>query len=194
MKLEPFNREYVRLLTDGDPRVEEHFAAYFGSLLYLKLRVRLRAPELIEDIRQETLARVLEILRVGPGVKSPERFGAFVNAVCNNVARERLRSDNRLDPLDELAEGPIDASVDMDAPLVNADLKRKIARVMSQLPEKDRNLLQAVYLDETDKAEICRRYHVEPGYLRVMLHRAKARFREACPDLDGLLPLSPHTE
>jgi RNA polymerase sigma-70 factor (ECF subfamily) len=65
-----------------------HFASYFGDLLYLKLRVRLRSIELIEDICQETLTRVLEILREGPGVERPERFGAFVNGVCNNVMRE----------------------------------------------------------------------------------------------------------
>lgn len=192
MKLEPFDAEYVERLTEGDSGTEEHFASYFGNLLDLKLRVRVRLPHLIEDIRQEALLRVLTILRQGEGVRSPERFGAFVNAVCDNVMKEYGRVDKRNEPFDDNTEEPVDASMDQDAGLVNSDRQRMIARVLAGLPEKDRNLLRAVYLDETDKAEVCRIYHIEPGYLRVLLHRAKARFRAACQGLDGLPPFSPH--
>ncbi|HVN05450.1 MAG TPA: sigma-70 family RNA polymerase sigma factor [Bryobacteraceae bacterium] len=169
----------MRRLTVGDPAVETHFASYFGNLMYLKLRIRVRSPELIEDIQQETLLRVLAILRHGSGVKQPERFGAFVNAVCDNVTREHRRSDQRYGRMDEQTDEPIDASINLDSRLVNDDLKRRVALVLESLSEKDRNILRALYLEELDKAEICRRYRVDPGYLRVLLHRAKAHFREA---------------
>ena len=77
MIFETFNEEYVRRLTNGDSGAGEHFASYFGNLLFMKLRVRLRSAELIEDVRQETLTRVLVVLRQGAGVDRPERFGAF---------------------------------------------------------------------------------------------------------------------
>ncbi|HUO27655.1 MAG TPA: sigma-70 family RNA polymerase sigma factor [Bryobacteraceae bacterium] len=179
MKLQPFDAEYVRRLTEGDPAVEAHFAAYFGNLMYLKLRMRVRSPELIEDIRQETLLRVLAILRHGGGVKQPERFGAFVNAVCDNVTREQRRSDHRYDHMDEEVQDRVDTSIDLDSRLVNDDLKRRVTMVLQGLSEKDRNILRALYLDELDKTEICLRYRVDPGYLRVLLYRAKAHFREA---------------
>jgi RNA polymerase sigma-70 factor (ECF subfamily) len=67
----------------------------------------------------------------------------------------------------------------MDAPLVNFDTKRQVQQVLDELPEKDRRLLSAVYLQELDKSEICRRQHVDPDYLRVLLHRAKGRFKKA---------------
>ena len=179
MIFETFNEEYVRRLTNGDSGAGEHFASYFGNLLFMKLRVRLRSAELIEDVRQETLTRVLLVLRQGAGVERPERFGAFVNGVCNNVVRELCRLDGREEPWDETIEEPIDSTVDLDAELVNADTKREIAQIFAEMPEKDRRILQAIYLDEIEKAEVCRLFQVEPGYLRVLLHRAKAHFRHA---------------
>jgi len=176
---EAFNEDYVRRLTNGDSGAGEHFALYFGNLLFLKLRVRLRSRELIEDVRQETLTRVLVILRQGSGVARPERFGAFVNGVCNNVVRELCRLDGREEPWDENMEDPADLTVNLDANLVDADTKREIAQIFAELQEKDRQILQAVYLDQIDKAEVCRRFQVSAGYLRVLLHRAKGQFRKA---------------
>lgn len=122
--------------------------------------------------------RVLEILRTRNGVEYPERFGAFVNSVCNNVLLEFCRSESRHDPMDDHQDEPPDTTVDMDRPLINFDRKRQVQRILNELPEKDRSILQAVYLDETEKDEICRRHRVDADYLRVLLHRAKMRFRK----------------
>ena len=185
MTFHTFDAEYVQRLTTGDPVAENHFAFYFGELLYLKLRARLRSRQLIEDVRQETLLRVLQTLRRKGGVEHPERFGAFVNAVCNNVLLEFCRSERRHDPLEEQPREPADPHVDLDEPLVDFDRKRQVQAALSELPEKDRNLLRSVFLDETEKSEVCRRYAVDGDYLRVLLHRAKARFRRAYLDRGG---------
>ena len=92
----------IAVLRAGDAAVEEHFTAYFGELIYLKLRGRLRSHQLIEDIRQETLLRVLRIVQEG-GLEHPERLGAFVNAVSNNVMLELLRQENRLEQMQPAA-------------------------------------------------------------------------------------------
>jgi RNA polymerase sigma-70 factor (ECF subfamily) len=190
LTFESFNEDYVRRLTDGDSGAGDHFASYFGNLLFLKLRVRLRSLQLIEDVRQETLTRVLVILRQGAGVERPERFGAFVNGVCNNVMRELCRLDGREEPWDENKEEPIDPTVDLNAQLVNADMKREIKQVFAALPEKDRRVLQAIYLDEIDKAEVCRMFQVDAGYLRVLVYRAKVQFRDAYRGGDGPPPVN----
>jgi hypothetical protein len=95
-----------------------------------------------------------------------ERLARTTNRSVSGVLREGLKD-------------PIDATVDLDAELVNDDLKREIAWVFAAMPEKDRRILKAIFLDETDKAEICRKYRVNNNYLRVMLYRARAQFREA---------------
>ena len=45
--------------------------------------------------------------------------------------------------------------------------------------EKDRQLLRRVFLDEEDKDQVCREFQVDRNYLRVLLHRARLRFRAA---------------
>jgi RNA polymerase sigma-70 factor, ECF subfamily len=173
-----FDADYIRRLTDGDPATEEHFAAYFSELLLLKLRSRLRSPHLIEDVRQETLLRVLQSLRRKGGVEYPERFGAFVNSVCNNVLLEFRRSESRTDPMGEHDAEPADTTVNLDEPLVTSDLKRQVAQILDALSERDRQLLRAIFLEEQDKAAVCARFHVDQNYLRVLLHRAKSRIRK----------------
>lgn len=174
-----FDADYIRRLTDGDPATEQHFASYFSELLLLKLRSRLRSPQLVEDVRQETLLRVLQNLRRKGGVEYPERFGAYVNAVCNHVLLEFRRSENRTEAMGENDADPADPNVDHDRPLIDAERKETVQRILAELSEKDRNLLRAVFLEEQDKAAVCARFQVDGDYLRVLLHRAKSRFRKA---------------
>ncbi len=90
-----FDKSYVDGLTQGDPETEAHFTQYFGTLLLIKLRGRLRSPQLVEDARQETFLRVLNVLRNKGGIQHPERLGAFVNAVCENVLSETYRASGK---------------------------------------------------------------------------------------------------
>src|ERR1700709_1868997 len=90
-----FNEEYVRKLAAGDREVQQHFTNHFSPLLRIKLRTKLRSPQLIEDVRQETFLRVLQTVRKTNGLQNPERLGAFVNSVCNNVMMECFRANTR---------------------------------------------------------------------------------------------------
>ncbi len=170
-----FDQDYLRRLASGDAVVEHHFSSYFGDLLLLKLRARIRSSQLIEDIRQETLLRVLRIVRKA-GVEYPERFGAFVCGVCRNVMKELLRWEIR-NPRSASEFERADDRVDLEALLVNQQRRQQVDRILEELPEKDRELLRMFFLEECDKSEICKRLKVREGYLRVLLHRAKLRFR-----------------
>jgi len=171
-----FDQDYLQRLASGDAFVEHHFSSYFGDLLLLKLRVRIRSPQLIEDIRQETLLRVLQIVRRN-GVEHPERFGAFVSAVCNNVMRELVRGEMRHESSEAEFEPP-DETVDLDAALITQQTRRQVQTVLDELPAKDSEILRMLFLQDRDKADICGRFGVTEDYLRVLLHRAKSRFRK----------------
>ena len=175
MQFHSFDEDYLRRLADGDSVVEHHFSSYFGDLLSLKLRVRIRSPQLIEDIRQETLLRVLKIVRK-KGIEHPERFGAFVSAVCNNVLMELIRGESRHESAESTLE-PADETINLDGPLITQQRRRQVEAVLDELPEKDRDLLRMFFLEERDKTELCKRFGVNEDYLRVLLHRAKSRFR-----------------
>ena len=161
----------------ADPQTEQHFVAYFGQMLGIMLRARMLPPEKVDDIRQETFRRVMTILRREGGVKQPERFGAFVNSVCKNVLHETNRDSYRSQPLQQAHLEPADRIVDLERSLITQETKERVREILSELSRKDRDLLRAVFLEEGDKDEICRRFGVDRNYLRVQLHRAKERFK-----------------
>jgi RNA polymerase sigma-70 factor, ECF subfamily len=173
-----FDEAYLARLCQGDPEVEAHFAAYFGQLIQIKLRRRLKSQHAVDDVRQETFLRVFRILRSASGVQHPERLGALVNSVCNNVLLETSRSRRYEELPEEIAPGETSG----DAPsavngLISEEQRQEVQKVLEQLPERDRSLLRAVYIDETSRDAICAQFQVDRDYLRVLLHRAKESFR-----------------
>ncbi len=178
LRFQAFDADYVANLCAGDVRTQEHFASYFTELLHLKLRSRLKSPQAIEDVRQETFARVLASLRKEGTIQRPERLGAFVNAVCNNVLFEHYRASARSQSLDGEGQPELPAAdADILAALTTKQLQSKIREVLLQMPSRDRDLLQAVFLEERDRDEVCREFGVDREYLRVLLFRAKQEFK-----------------
>ena len=176
-----FDQAYVDRLVAADPETERHFTRYFGDLMTFKLRSRLRSPALatvIEDAKQETFVRVLTSLKRKGGLANAETLGAFVNSVCNNVVFELYRSGARTAPMPEEFDAVDCRKPDPDAALVAGEEQVLVKAALDALPQKDRELLHWLFFDERDKDEICRELHIDRGYLRVLLHRAKARFRE----------------
>jgi RNA polymerase sigma-70 factor (ECF subfamily) len=177
VELFSFDDLYLQRLRDSDHVTERHFIAYFSKLLLIKLRSRLKSSQAVEDIRQETFLRIFKAVRVEGSIRQPERLGAFVNSVCNNVLQEHFRSSARLPPLDEDSPDPPDPAIDMDQVLVTRQTSEQVRRILAQLPEKDRALLRALFIEEKDKDEVCRQFGVNRTYLRVLLYRAKQSFR-----------------
>jgi RNA polymerase sigma-70 factor (ECF subfamily) len=173
-----FDASYIERLSAEDPRTQEHFVRYFTELLQIKLRSRLQSPQAIEDVRQETFARVLNALRKEGAIRQPERLGAFVNTVCNNVLFEHYRLSGRSQSLDEEGQ-PEPQATGLDAlDIASAkQLKMKVREILLDMPMRDRSLLKAVFLDERDRDDVCREFGVEREYLRVLLHRAKQDFK-----------------
>lgn len=177
LQLQSFDEPYVERLRDGDFRTQEHFVAYFTELIQLKLRSRLHSLQAIEDVRQETFARVFAALRGGK-LRQPERLGAFVNSMCNNVLLEQYRSSSRHSPIeDEDQEGLPAVNIDVLGALAAKQMGEKVRQILEEMPERDRRLLREIFLEERDKDEVCRDFGVDRDYLRVLLHRAKQAFK-----------------
>jgi RNA polymerase sigma-70 factor, ECF subfamily len=177
VELFAFTREYVESLREGDPSTEQHFVAYFDQILRIKLRARMLAFETIDDLRQETYIRVIAALRTEGGVRQPERFGAFVNSICNNVLMEFYRSSARNRPLDGPEIERPDKTMDLEVFIVSKQVKERVRQILGDLPRRDRDLLRAIFLEEKEKDEVCRQFGVDRDYLRVLLHRAKDKFK-----------------
>jgi RNA polymerase sigma-70 factor (ECF subfamily) len=126
----------------------------------------------VEDLVQETLARFQRALNTN-ALRKPESVGAFLNGICKNVILEYRRGlwreiqyEAELHP--EPAESPA-------AYLL--ELRNSIDAVLEQLGDRDRQVLTAFYLQERDKDEICRALGVTDAQFRIIIFRAKDRFR-----------------
>jgi RNA polymerase sigma-70 factor, ECF subfamily len=171
-----FDKNYVERLRDGDPATEHHFVTYFEQLLRIKLRARALPSDKVEDLQQETFIRVIAAVR-REGVRQPERFGAFVNSICNNVLLEFYRNTGRNQTMDDTHLDIPDKLLDLEGALVTKQSCEHVRQILKGLPKKDRDLLSAIFFEEKDKDSVCREFKVDRDYLRVLLHRAKDKFK-----------------
>jgi RNA polymerase sigma-70 factor, ECF subfamily len=172
----PFDAQYVRQLRERAHPVEEHFSSYFHRILTNYLRGRIKSPELLEDIRQETLLRVLHSLRAGDGLRRPECLASFVMAVCQNVLREQVRAQVRYTGFDEPAVHA-DRSADPEKQAIAGQRRASLTEALAQLATRERQVL-AMTLADAQPADISRRLGLTQGNVRVVLHRAKAHLRD----------------
>lgn len=177
MELYSFDDDYVRRLSEGDRWTEEHFLRYFNELLLIKLRSRLPSMQAIDDVRQEVFVRVIRALRSPDGIRDGRKLGSFVNSVCNNVLLETYRAKRSGEPLGQEHGNIVDDAISVEEALLDGETASQVKRVLDELEPKDAQLLRDIFLEERDKDEICRDYGVDRDYLRVLLHRAKQKFR-----------------
>jgi RNA polymerase sigma-70 factor (ECF subfamily) len=177
VELFSFDATYVERLAAGDSAVVKHFNEYFGELIFIKLRARHYSAHTIDDIRQETFLRVFQVLRKD-GLRQPDRIGAFVNTVCNNVALEFGRAGSRITFLEE-APDAADEAVDSERKLIEQERRVQLRTVLAQMPARNQRLLRAVFLEERPPDEVCDELGIDRGYLRVLLFRARTQLRDA---------------
>jgi RNA polymerase sigma-70 factor, ECF subfamily len=127
----------------------------------------------VDDIVQETLARFLVASRENK-IQNPAATGAFLNGICRNVISEYRRRNMRDEPMPELVpEPPGKAIPESDL----FELRQAIGRGLEQLSERDRQVLRGFYLEEKSKEEILKQTGMTDENFRVVLCRAKERFR-----------------
>ncbi len=188
LQFHSFDEPYLERLRAGDSQTQEHFGAYFTALIQVKLRARLQSREAIEDVRQETFARFYVALRQGK-ILHPERLGSYVNSMCNNILLEHYRANVRHSSLDDdkdrdKDDGSKNESKELPANTIDAldaltakETEEKVREILAQMSERDRRVLREVFLEERDKDEVCRDFGVDRDFLRVLLHRAKQKFK-----------------
>jgi RNA polymerase sigma-70 factor, ECF subfamily len=178
LQFQKFDDAYLENLRKGDLRTEEHFVNYFSELIHLKLRSRLSSKDAIEDVRQETFARIFVLLRGKEGVRNASALGALVNSICNHVLLEHYRSHSKSDAMEDASEIDIQAEhTDVLDAMVSQDTQKTVRQILDKLSERDRQLLKRIFLEDCDKDEVCTEFGVDREYLRVLLHRAKLSFK-----------------
>jgi len=127
----------------------------------------------IDDVVQETLTRFLLAVREDK-LRNPDALGAFLNGICRNVILEYRRRSMREAPMPEVIPEPPARGIP-EAGLL--EMRQAIAHGMEQLASRDRQVLTAFYLEEKTKDEILKSTGMSDENFRVVLCRAKERFR-----------------
>jgi RNA polymerase sigma-70 factor (ECF subfamily) len=149
-----------------------------------RLRLKLRYKVLyhvghncadVDDLVQESLARFFRAEQRHQ-IRNTEEVGAFLNGVCRNVILEYRRRIKREPTIDPEMTIP-DAGVRPDAEIF--ELRESIDNGLKELAERDRAILRSLYLEGKEKEEICQEWKMTDAQFRVVLFRAKERFRRA---------------
>ncbi len=173
-----FDGDYLDLLKKDDPHTGQHFATYFSRFLTWRLGARYRDLDLIEDVRQETLRRVLEAVRKG-ALRDPQSLESFVNAVCSHVLMEHWRTSKKHHHADTDVEKLVSHS-NPERICRRNEAVRRVHSAMKSLPVRDREILSIVFVEDRDASEVSLRLQVSRTYARVLVHRALGRLRELC--------------
>jgi RNA polymerase sigma factor (sigma-70 family) len=147
----------------------------FGQKLRFRVcyEVGFACPD-IDDLVQETLRRFLEATRADK-LRSEEAAAAFANGICRNVISEYRRRLYRDAPMPEVIPEPSARSLPETEQF---ELRQALDEAMKQLSPRDRLVLRAFYLEEQSTEEILERTGLTLENLRVVLCRAKERFRQ----------------
>ena len=149
-----------------------------------RLRLKLRYKVLyhvghncadVDDLVQETLVRFFRAEQ-RQIIRNTEELGAFLNGVCRNVIleyRRRIRREPTIDPDTPIPDSGIRPEAD------TLELRDAIDNGLKELAERDRMILRSLYLEGKEKEQICRDWGMSDAQFRVVLFRAKERFRRA---------------
>ena len=170
--------ELVRRIATGDFSAEGALVErYSRGVLYLLRRL---APELADDLHQETFRIVLERLRRRE-LNEPEGLAGFLRGIARNlVIAERRKSARRRTEADEeeLAQAVNPAPGQLSAVLLDEEAET-VRQLIRELPtERDRQLLLRFYVTEEDKESLCADLGLDSLHFNRVLFRARQRFKE----------------
>ena len=81
--------------------------------------------------------------------------------------------------MDEAQEEIPSKVPDLETMVESKQSSERVQKILLGLPARDRELLRAVFWEEKDKDTVCRDIGANRNYLRVLLRRAKKKFKVA---------------
>ncbi len=171
-------------ISPGDPdsfrageraAVERVFRAFWPRLYRVAYRVLLTHDD-AEEAAQEGFVRA-HAARAGFRGATGDELGAWLAAITRNVALDSLRRSGKRHELPENAAAP--ASADPQGRLDARETCREVRSALESLEPGDRAAIVLFEVEELPQAEIAAGMKITVGALKVRLHRARRRFREA---------------
>lgn len=147
--------------------------------LYTLLHRRIGDANIAQEILNEAVLTAITHSRAGR-VSDPKRMAGYVFRVALNLYRNHRREyANRPgvyasdEDVDQLPSQRATEEAAMDSSIV-----RQLVSIIASLPTaRDREIVKRFYLDEEDKADICRSMGLSPMHFDRVVFRARQRMR-----------------
>jgi RNA polymerase sigma-70 factor (ECF subfamily) len=146
-------------------------------------RLAIFAPAEIEDVAISAIRQVAEEVLAG-NVGSFEELTALTGVIASRRALDhirRMQAERRAKGATETIEGREDLASAAPSPLEQVDaldVAKLLMGLAAKLPEHQRQLLKAYYLDGLKQAELAKQFGVPLGTVGVTLSRALESLRE----------------
>jgi RNA polymerase sigma-70 factor, ECF subfamily len=175
---EPLEEEAILRLVDlargGDRAAGQRLYRQHVDRVFRTVRGILHSDADAEEVTQDTMLTLLTSLdRYAP--RTGTRFIAWVTTIALNTARRRFRRrrPELADP-HELPRIP-DDTADVERDVDGLRQRAALLRALTELDEREREIVSLRYGSELDATEIARVLVLEPANVRKILERARLR-------------------
>jgi RNA polymerase sigma-70 factor, ECF subfamily len=163
--------ELVARIEAGERDAETRLFERYGAQVYYLALSRTGSPQDAEDLRSETLLRVLSAIR-NRQVRAPGALARFILRTLDNVALEAVRRESQARRL------AADPRANAEQHFLDDRVKDAVEWTLARLKPRDRDFLRMYYYDELSKEEIARKIGIAEERVRLLKSRALKSFRE----------------
>lgn len=133
-----------------------------------------QAEELAQDVFAEAW---MHRLRFRGDLDDERALGAWLAGIARNLHRSDVRKASTAEPIDELA--PESGGAEPHEALQAEDEADSVRAAIEALPEREREVIQAFYLEETTSARVAALLETSERAVEGLLRRARARLKDA---------------
>ena len=191
MPLADEDRSTVDAVRRGSTDAFRGFVERHGDVVYAVLRRLVGSPDLAEELAQETFVRAFEGL---DGFRGEAGFRTWLVQIAVNLVRDRRRVARRSPTVVSLEELRARSDVDADPPeqrpsvepigrLAQREASARLEQELERLPMDYREAFVLKHVEGLPYEEIARITGQSIGCLKVRVHRARARLKQALADV-----------
>ena len=191
MSLADQDRFTVNAVLRGSTDAFRDIVDRHSDVVYSVLRRLVGDPDLSEELAQETFVRAYEGL---DGFRGESVFRTWLVQIAINLVRDRRRAARRSPTVVSLEELRAHSNVDADPPelrpsvepigrLAQREVSARLEQELGRLPMDYREAFVLKHVEGMPYEDIARVTGQTVGCLKVRVHRARARLKQALADV-----------
>ena len=165
--------ELVESARSGDEKAFETLVEKHRARIDATISSFIKNPQDREDIVQETFINAYRNLHQ---LSKPDSFSYWLVTIAQNLCRNWLNKHrSHTIPIDEVDENLLDSDNSPERESIEAEQQRIIAQAIKALPETERQIASAHYLEGESHKELVNRYGLSYQAVCARLSRAKQK-------------------